>query len=160
MTSGIFNIFLFNIIGASILPVNIVLIFNGSSFGLLISGIFISILVFGKSIFGSFKLILVSISGTFISPSILGIFILGASPSIFGALISKLGTLTSFSKLGVWIFKSISGIIPFIFSVILGALISIFGIFPSILGASISIFGPLMLFSIFGASISIFGIFL
>ena len=36
VTSGIFNIFLFNIIGSSTLPLNIVLIFKGSACGILL----------------------------------------------------------------------------------------------------------------------------
>ena len=82
LTSGIFNVCLFKSIGSSIFPLNIFLIFNGS---ILISGVsifLIPISIFPKSIsgiliFGPVTFKLVSILGTWISPSIFGISILG-----------------------------------------------------------------------------------
>ena len=84
LTSGINLLCLFNIIGASILSLNIALIFNGllsiiSSFLLLLSSIiFPPMLILGILFFGELISKLVSIFGIFKSPSLLEIFIFGS----------------------------------------------------------------------------------
>ena len=96
------------------------------------------------------------ISGTLISPLLLGILILGTliSPSIFWALISIFDKSIFGSTLGISIFVTPTfGIFPSIF----GALISTFGISIFGLFISISIFGILISLSFLG--ILILGIF-
>ena len=153
VTSGIFNIFLFNIIGSSILPLNIVLIFNGWF------SILCDISISGTLTLSPFIFIPgISTLGILISPSIFpllnsipGISIFGSLISIFGSLMSKIVLIS-----GPFISPSIFGILksPLIF----GALIS--NSETSIFGALISTLGILISPSIFGFSISILGIFI
>ena len=158
LTSGINKLCLFNIIGASTLSLNIVLIFKGELSLILFSFslfIFPPILILGMSIFGPLISNLVSILSFFNFPSMLGIFIFASlslgifipisDSSIFGIL-TFLSILEEFisifgififwvliSTLGIWILSSIFEIFcisPFILGISTVETL----IFPSILG--------------------------
>ena len=127
-----------------------------------ISGTFISPSIFGAFILGAF----ISTSGILISPSILGAFISIFGISIFGLFISIFGGIfILISTLGTLISPSIS-VLPisrfgiFKSTSAFGKSISPLSIFPLIFGAFISTFGKFISPSIFGTFISIFGIFI
>ena len=111
LTSGINKLCLFNIIGASIISLNIVLIFNGALSDDL-PLIFCSQFILGISIFGLSISMLVPTLDIFNFPSTFGIPFLsrliskfGIFPSIFcPILISGISIFSSFiSKLGIFI---------------------------------------------------------